>query len=332
MATGSRSWTRSGPPATRSGGQRTAAPRQRVRPPARLRPAKAGSSRRCEASSGCGGTAQAGSVDRQGNGVPAARQYRRHRWANLSEAAPCGLRPASERTPCLTGDAPAAEPPRAPLTAWLRAADRPRGQPVHRPDLPLRLDHGWQLPAAPGRRVQQSGRHAGPCRPGRAPSSTPGRAEAGALTVTHPARHHGHRRWNDLPALFDVLPQLGPRREGGRSGQGRAGDRPRRQHRPRDQRSPPSGAQPRHPPTRSAPSWIRPSDSRPTPPTPSSGSSRSRAPASSRVRSSTPTGTPVPQARIYGMVKPEPAETPFSFAETYGDKGTPIRSTASTSR
>ena len=32
-------------------------------------------------------------------------------------------------------------------------------------------------------------------------------------------------------------------------------------------------------------------------------------------------GAPVPQARIYGIVKREPTETPFSFAETYGDKG-----------
>ena len=32
-------------------------------------------------------------------------------------------------------------------------------------------------------------------------------------------------------------------------------------------------------------------------------------------------GVPVRQARIYGLVKPQPTETPFSFAETYGDKG-----------
>jgi hypothetical protein len=32
-------------------------------------------------------------------------------------------------------------------------------------------------------------------------------------------------------------------------------------------------------------------------------------------------GAPVRQARIYGIVKREPTETPFSFAETYGDKG-----------
>ncbi|HUR95044.1 MAG TPA: M23 family metallopeptidase [Gemmatimonadales bacterium] len=31
-------------------------------------------------------------------------------------------------------------------------------------------------------------------------------------------------------------------------------------------------------------------------------------------------GAPVPQARIYGLVKRDPIETPFSYAETYGDK------------
>jgi murein DD-endopeptidase MepM/ murein hydrolase activator NlpD len=34
-------------------------------------------------------------------------------------------------------------------------------------------------------------------------------------------------------------------------------------------------------------------------------------------------GKPVPQARVYGIVKPDPIETPFSFAETYGDKAHP---------
>jgi len=32
-------------------------------------------------------------------------------------------------------------------------------------------------------------------------------------------------------------------------------------------------------------------------------------------------GAPVPQARIYGLTKPEPLETPYAYAETYGDKG-----------
>jgi murein DD-endopeptidase MepM/ murein hydrolase activator NlpD len=34
-------------------------------------------------------------------------------------------------------------------------------------------------------------------------------------------------------------------------------------------------------------------------------------------------GAPVPQARIYGIIKRDPADTPFSFAETYGDKAHP---------
>jgi murein DD-endopeptidase MepM/ murein hydrolase activator NlpD len=37
-------------------------------------------------------------------------------------------------------------------------------------------------------------------------------------------------------------------------------------------------------------------------------------------------GRPLQQARIYGLVKPEPEETPFSFVETYGDRahGSPV--------
>jgi murein DD-endopeptidase MepM/ murein hydrolase activator NlpD len=34
-------------------------------------------------------------------------------------------------------------------------------------------------------------------------------------------------------------------------------------------------------------------------------------------------GRPVPGARIYGLVKPEPQETPFLYAETYGDRAHP---------
>lgn len=35
------------------------------------------------------------------------------------------------------------------------------------------------------------------------------------------------------------------------------------------------------------------------------------------------TGSPVPGARVYGVTKPEPTETPFSFAETYEEHGHP---------
>jgi hypothetical protein len=34
-------------------------------------------------------------------------------------------------------------------------------------------------------------------------------------------------------------------------------------------------------------------------------------------------GAAIPQARVYGIIKREPAETPFSYAETYGDKAHP---------
>jgi hypothetical protein len=34
-------------------------------------------------------------------------------------------------------------------------------------------------------------------------------------------------------------------------------------------------------------------------------------------------GEPVPAARVYGVRKPEPTETPFSFAETYEDRANP---------
>ena len=31
-------------------------------------------------------------------------------------------------------------------------------------------------------------------------------------------------------------------------------------------------------------------------------------------------GQPVPQARVYGILKPAPRETPYAFAETYGPR------------
>ena len=34
-------------------------------------------------------------------------------------------------------------------------------------------------------------------------------------------------------------------------------------------------------------------------------------------------GVPIPQARVYGLIKPDPRETPYSFAETYGNRNHP---------
>ena len=34
-------------------------------------------------------------------------------------------------------------------------------------------------------------------------------------------------------------------------------------------------------------------------------------------------GKPIPQARVYGIVKPVPRDTPYAFAETYGPRNRP---------
>ena len=126
----------------------------------------------------------------------------------------CGLRPAGVREPCLRGKAPKARGAREAAHALARAADRGEGQQLHRPDLPLRLDHGRELPAAPGRRVQQSGRHARARRGSRHRGVRRPRRGWGA-DGQHPARHDRQPRWRDLPALLHLLPQQLAGCEGG---------------------------------------------------------------------------------------------------------------------
>ena len=76
-------------------------------------------------------------------------------------------------------------------------AHREDRQSVHRPDLPLRLDDGRVLPAAPGRRVQQPGWHARSWRRSAARVVYAGPAEAGREDDRHPARHDRHGRRQD---------------------------------------------------------------------------------------------------------------------------------------
>ena len=78
------------------------------------------------------------------------------------------------REPCLRRNgAEGRRRPRSRSPLWLERPIARDGQQLHRPDLPLRLDHGRELPAAPGRRVQQSRRHAGARRGSTAPWCTP---------------------------------------------------------------------------------------------------------------------------------------------------------------
>ncbi len=129
-----------------------------------------------------------------GGGVPAGERdlARRQLLSRHALRAP----PRRTRCPVSGGKAADAAAPAAPAHPLARAPDRPSRQRVHRPDLPLRLDHGRQLPAAPGRRVQQPRRHAGARGPGRHGGLR--RAGGGGRAHGHhPPRHHGHPAGHD---------------------------------------------------------------------------------------------------------------------------------------
>jgi murein DD-endopeptidase MepM/ murein hydrolase activator NlpD len=232
---------------------------------------------------------------------------------------PCGLRPAADKRPCLSGSAPAAGPPRRPLTMWLR-------RPIDSRDNPY-IDQTYRYGSTMGGNFQQ---HQGV--EFNNPDGTPvhaalggtvvhaGPAEAGALTVT--IRHdttvtrdgNRFRLYSTYyhNAALDV--RVGDQVETGQviSRVGNTG-RATNDHlhlelaaSPTDSLGAIVDSTQRFPPyTTNAELWLQP--------LPGTGI------VAGQVFDSS--GTPVPQARIYGLVKPEPAETPFSFAETYGDKG-----------
>jgi murein DD-endopeptidase MepM/ murein hydrolase activator NlpD len=231
----------------------------------------------------------------------------------------CGLRPAGDRAACLTGDAPPAEPPQAPLTAWLR-------RPIAREDN-WYIDQTYRYGSTMGGTFQQ---HQGV--EFNNPDGTPvlaalagevvhsGPAEQGALTVT--LRHDTtvtaggttYRLYSTYYHNSALAVKVGDRVRAGQvlSRVGNTG-RATNDHlhlelsaSPTDSLGAIVDSTQRFPPyTTNAELWLQP--------LPGAGI------VAGQVFDSA--GAPVRQARIHGLVKSEPTETPFSFAETYGDRG-----------
>jgi hypothetical protein len=240
----------------------------------------------------------------------AGRRYR---------GSPCGLRPAGERRPCLQGRARRGEQPAAPLTLWL---ERPIGRADNH-----HIDQTYRYGSTMGGNFQQ---HQGV--EFNNPDGTPvlaagpgtvvyaGRAEAGALTVS--IRHDTtvtrdgvtYRLYSTYYHNSSLEVEVGDRvRTGQRISRVGNTGRATNDHlhfelaaSPTDSLGAIVDSTQRFPPyTTNAELWLRP--------LPGTGVVAGQVVGSD--------GRPVAQARIYGLVKPLPGETPFSFAETYGDRG-----------
>jgi murein DD-endopeptidase MepM/ murein hydrolase activator NlpD len=232
---------------------------------------------------------------------------------------PCGLQPAGKPTPCLRGSTKPGEPPAAPRTAWLK-------RPIASRDNPF-VDQTYRYGSTMGGNFQQ---HQGV--EFNNPDGTPvlaagpgtvvlaGRAEAGALTVTirHDTTVAGDGVRYRLYSTYYHNSSLEVK-EGDqvRAGQeiARVGNTGRATNdhlhlelsaSPTDSLGAIVDSSQRFPPYTTNPElWVEP------------------LPGTGIVAGQVfdPDGAPVRQARIYGIFKREPGETPFSFAETYGDKG-----------
>ncbi len=230
----------------------------------------------------------------------------------------CGLRPVSDTLPCIRHAAPEAAAPREPLTVWLQ-------RPIARTDNAY-IDQTYRYGSTMGGNFQQ---HQGV--EFNNPDGTPvmaalsgrvvyaGRAEEGALTVAirHDTTVTAHGRRYRLYSIYyhnsSLAVKPGQRVKTGQviSRVGNTG-RATNDHlhfelaaSPTDSIGAIVDSLQRFPPYTVNPElWLEP--------LPNTGI------VAGQVVDSA--GRPVQQARIYGLVKREPVETPFSYVETYGDK------------
>jgi murein DD-endopeptidase MepM/ murein hydrolase activator NlpD len=239
----------------------------------------------------------------------------------LIRGTPCGLRPATDTLPCLRQRGDSAAAPRNPLTTWFR-------RPITLSDNSF-IDQTYRYGSTMGGNFQQ---HQGV--EFNNPDGTPvyaigagtvvyaGRAEQGALTVTirHDSSVTAQRRRLRIFSTYyhnsALKVRLGQRVRKGAfiSLVGHTG-RATNDHlhleisaAPADSLGLVVDSLQRFPPYTSNPElWIEP--------LPNTGI------VAGQVFDSA--GTPAQQARVYGIIKRDPIETPFSFAETYGDKAHP---------
>ena len=233
----------------------------------------------------------------------------------------CGLKPNADTLPCLRQTGTPAEAPRAPLTTWFR-------RPIALTDNSF-IDQTYRYGSTMGGNFQQ---HQGV--EFNNPDGTPvmaigagtvvyaGPAEAGALTVSirhdTPVTAHG-KRYRIFSTYYhnSALTVKVGRKVAKGTVIARVGNtgRATNDHLHLEISASPSDSialivdsLQRFPPYTSNPElWIEP--------LPNTGI------VAGQVFDST--GAPVPQARVYGITKRDPVDTPFSFAETYGDKGHP---------
>jgi len=234
----------------------------------------------------------------------------------------CGLKLPNDTLPCLqSASAPEAAPPRDPLTTWLR-------RPIDRRDN-WYIDQTYRYGSTMGGFFQQ---HQGV--EFNNPDGTPvvaaaagkvvyaGRAEQGALTVairhdtTVKAKGKVLRLYSIYYHNSALLVKVGARVRAGQviSKVGNTG-RATNDHlhfelaiSPTDSIGAIVDSLQRFPPYTTNPElWLQP--------IPGTGI------VAGQVFDAS--GAPVMQARIYGILKPVPTETPFSYAETYGEHGHP---------